>query len=341
MGINCQKIKAPEEKIFIIDPSEERKKASEYIIKNEPETNYINFQNLNQNDVKNNVKTEKSKKESFENDKGQKQNQIIQEDEEKRNKQEKKYLSPPSNNNEEENQIKEEENDINMNIEEIDEEKENEENNKPPYDLINRKNSSLFEFNDLLDEANFSTRIIEDINRARSDFFYFIERIDFLIDKIRLESNGNNQYQYLSIVTDEKPCTIKLTNGIYSLIQIRKFLTSYKGKLEKLKVIKETKMPFETTFEDFDKEEMKKYLNFVCLYSDDKRYEIKGICVTIVKCFDHPELSTLIGMINGPNNILLRKNIFSDDVTHIFVNNKKLSKKGRIIYYFFAREKEI
>ena len=67
------------------------------------------------------------------------------------------------------------------------------------------------------------------------------------------------------------------------------------------------------------------------------KYIILTIHVIHIDSFDDPEMSLTMSIVNGCQNESFREKIFSSEVTHISVCNKKLGENQRMIYYILAK----
>ena len=114
-------------------------------------------------------------------------------------------------------------------------------------------NSSSLIFDDLVDEANFSTKIIEDINLARENAFHYVDKLNLIVKKIT-QSNGTNDY--LTLMSNNKPCSIKISKGILSIKSITKELSNFNRKLE-------LNIRQVSDYQIFDLDILQKQLNFL------------------------------------------------------------------------------
>jgi len=179
------------------------------------------------------------------------------------------------------------------------------------------------------DQQNFSMKVVLDINKARINNLEYSKKIDELAKNVKINKNTNRPF--LEFNCNGNTSRLNLTKGISTFEESSYYIKNLKMNLQRLKIIEED------ININFDEEIDRKLEIF--MEKVRGKYEIIAVNIVYIDCFDNPEMSTMISIIDGNQMKDIRKNIFSKEVTHILVNNKKIEKEKRVIYYLFAKSK--
>jgi len=186
-----------------------------------------------------------------------------------------------------------------------------------------------------LDQQNFSMKVISDINEARINYLEYANKIDQLAKKVKISKNTNRPI--LKFNCNERTCRLNLTKGVSTFEESSYYIKNLNRKLSELKKIEEDiNITFDENVDENNDEEIDRKVENL-MEKVRGKYEIIAVNVVFIDSFDDPEMSTMISIVDGNQMEDIRKNIFSKEVTHILVNNKKIGKDKRIIYYMFAK----
>ena len=196
--------------------------------------------------------------------------------------------------------------------------------------IINKKNSRLdfiesiessFETLDkCIDQQNFSYEIISSINEARKNYEEFYNKISVLFKKIKLDEKTSKPF--LEFYCNHRYNRIIFNNNLTHFENSCKFIRNIKGKLNKLKIIGELNITLDEAINQMDNDLILKNAENI-LQQTEGKYIIINIQVMYIDSLDDPEMSFIMSIIDGEQSMEFIENIFSIEVTHISIINKK------------------
>ena len=213
-------------------------------------------------------------------------------------------------------------------------ENENVVNQNSSLKLMESVDSSFEFFDKLVDQQNFSLKLVSYINKARTNYIVYSYKIIELAKKIKLDKK--TQKFFLDYDCNNRQNKINLSKGLISFEESSEYIKKLKGKLEELKIMEELFITFDESSNQMDIREINKNSEILCKKAQGK-YVIISIHVINIDSFDDPEMSLMISIIDGFKTKDFREHIFSSEVTHISISNKKLDENQRIIYYILAK----
>jgi hypothetical protein len=161
-----------------------------------------------------------------------------------------------------------------------------------------------------------------------------------------LNNKNNCEYNipYLEFLCNKKPCGFSIKNAKTTFKETADYIKNIKGNLNNFEVIEDINISFSENINDLNdlnEIDSERIQNNVSLFIEKakEKYEIITIHFSKTECFDDIEVYNLISIIDCDNYKSVRESIFSKEITHLYVNTKKISENKRIIYYIFDEKK--
>lgn len=185
------------------------------------------------------------------------------------------------------------------------------------------------------DKNNKNKNIIKDNNEINDIENNKVDKFD-KIDK-------DNQIAYILRNFKGKEVSYFLKNGKSSLIELSKFLKKIGQKLNAFEILEDDSIKIFFEENNFNRYEIREKLHQLPNFESIKgKYDICAVHIMKIPDYEDPFMNLILSIINGKENDNIKDMIFSNEISHINIFNKKLQGledfNKRIVYYIFAKK---